>query len=171
MFRFVMLFRICYVGLLLVITTIDLLLASYLCSTGVWEPCCCYRILCGASLLSTRYPLQVALSMRVCVSWHHASADFILLLFMHYHICRFGEERFTARATRLTTCFTEHSAPEIFVGCIYGSINATLELCRTVNNFRISTYAKLGLLGSQVEAYDTTHAADSIMMPCMSDMA
>jgi len=78
---------------------------------------------------------------------------------------------FTARATRLTTCFTEHSAPEIFIDCIYGSINATLELCRTVNNFRISTYAKLGLLGSQVEVFDTTHAADSIMMPCMSDMA
>lgn len=33
------------------------------------------RILCGASLLSTRYPFQVALSMRVSVSWHHASTD------------------------------------------------------------------------------------------------
>ena len=56
-----------------------LLLASYLCSTGVWEPCCCYRILCGASLLSTRYPLQVALSMRTVFRVSHAEIFCLLL--------------------------------------------------------------------------------------------
>jgi len=71
---------------------------------------------------------------------------------------------------RLLAFCSEHSTPEIV--SLYLRLNhATPALCRTALSFvpvltpsTYSTWRGVGYIG-------TTHAADSIVMPCMSDMA
>lgn len=127
--------------------------------------------------------LGVALSMRVCVSWYHPSADFILLLFMHYHICRFDTRSLLAdlclplspklglmnREKTYCFAFRAFHPRDIFV---YLRLNhATLALCRTALTFGTVLPPSTTLLGVPNCSAISWIPPTSIMMPCVSDMA
>ena len=93
MFRFVMLFRMvlcssrsygssttCSVVEHSLYCNSTLLLASYFCSTGVWEPFCCYRILSGA-----RWYFPLAILYRSRWVWGCAFRDTTRVLISFYY--------------------------------------------------------------------------------------